>query len=103
MNDEKKEIAGGGSDKGFAVRMTVWLGLLTLVVAGLFYDRVILPSMAKSTIENAYKLMVAPDEDGHGITQERVRATIGFDPVSETSEVDGRYKVERYEFKRALP
>ena len=87
--------------KGFAFRMTILLGLLALVAAGLFYDRVVLPKMAKATIDEAYKLMVAPDKDGHGITKDQVQKTIGFAPEAKTT-IDG-YDIETYSFKRALP
>ncbi len=95
------EENGGKYGKGFALRMTVLIGLLALVSGGLFYDRVILPKKAKSTIAEAYKLMTAPDEDGHGITKDQVQKTIGFEPESVTN-IDN-YDIEKYSFKRALP
>ncbi len=94
------EENGGKYGKGFALRMTVLIGLLALVSGGLFYDRVILPKKAKSTIAEAYKLMTAPDEDGHGITKDQVQKTIGFEPESVTN-IDN-FDIERYSFKRAL-
>jgi hypothetical protein len=97
MTDEH----GSKYGKGFAFRMTILVGLLALVGAGLFYDRYILPSMAKATIEEAYKLMTAPDEDGHGISKDLVQKTIGFAPESITKQ--DQYDIETYSFKRALP
>ena len=101
MGEKNLEATKSLYGKGFILRISALLFLLVLVVSGLVYDRVILHNINAKKIKDAYGLMVAADEDGHGITKETVRKTIGFEPESVTIE-DGKYEVEKYTFPRAL-
>ena len=94
--DVKKSPNG----KGFALRMTILIGLLALAVGGFYYDRFVLPKKAEATINEAYGLMTKP-LDGSGITKQVVQETIGFAPQA-TSNQDG-YEIETYSFSRVLP
>ncbi len=87
--------------KGFALRLVVLLGILAVAAGVYYYDRFVLPEKNKALIEAAYQLMIAPDEEGDGITKEEVAKAIGFAPQSAVNQ-DG-YDIEKYEFQRALP
>ena len=93
MNDAKY-------GKGFAFRMTILVGLLVLVAAGLYYDRAILAPQTQKTIDAAFDLKNQKDP-GVPISKKEVAETIGF-AAATTEEKDG-YEIETYQFSRALP
>lgn len=89
--------------------MAVLLGLLALVAAGFYYEKFVLAESNKEIVDNAFKLLTMPEDEGGGnIDKAQVQETIGFAPSS-TEEfpisdgTDFVYEVETYHLPSINP
>lgn len=92
MNVEQSARSGG-----YYTRLGVLLALLVVLGGILLYDRAVKIPGNEAAIGRLFSFV---NENGDGLTREKVRQEAGFTPVSSTV---GNYEVDHFHYTRALP